>query len=56
MTAYWKSNLKGVALAALLRNKLGRLSFSELGEKLVLRRSEDLSVSYMGFALRTLLA
>lgn len=48
--------LRPSALTALVRNKLGRLSFSELGEKLVLRRSADLSVSYMGFALRTLLA
>jgi 2-polyprenyl-6-hydroxyphenyl methylase/3-demethylubiquinone-9 3-methyltransferase len=42
------------ALGALLRNKLGRLSYEGLGERLKLRRSNDLSVSYMGFALRSL--
>ncbi|HLD67426.1 MAG TPA: hypothetical protein VJA19_15410 [Pseudomonas sp.] len=39
---------------ALLRTKLGRLSFAELGKRLVLRESRDLSVSYMGFAVRSL--
>lgn len=39
---------------ALLRTKLGRLSFAELGKRLLLRESSDLSVSYMGFAVRSL--
>jgi 2-polyprenyl-6-hydroxyphenyl methylase/3-demethylubiquinone-9 3-methyltransferase len=38
------------ALNALVRNKLGRMSFAELGSKLKLKRSDDLSISYMGFA------
>jgi 2-polyprenyl-6-hydroxyphenyl methylase/3-demethylubiquinone-9 3-methyltransferase len=42
-----------VALGALVRNKLGKMSFAELGTKLKLKRSNDLSVSYMGFALRS---
>ena len=39
-------------VGALLQHKLGRLPFAELGEKLRLRQSRDLSISYMGFALR----
>ena len=39
------------ALSALVQNKLGRMSFAELGSKLKLKRSSDLSISYMGFAL-----
>ncbi|MGO4261629.1 hypothetical protein [Lysobacter sp. TAB13] len=38
---------------ALLRtsvNKLGRMSFADLGSKLKLKRSEHLSISHMGFA------
>jgi 2-polyprenyl-6-hydroxyphenyl methylase/3-demethylubiquinone-9 3-methyltransferase len=42
------------ALAALLRLKLGKMSFAEFGHKLVLRKSRDLSISYMGFAVRAL--
>jgi 2-polyprenyl-6-hydroxyphenyl methylase/3-demethylubiquinone-9 3-methyltransferase len=38
------------ALTALLRLKLGRISFGEMGQALVLARSRDLSLSYMGFA------
>lgn len=41
------------ALAALVRNKLGRMSFAELGSKLTLKQSSDLSISYMGYAVRT---
>ncbi|HEY5802456.1 MAG TPA: bifunctional 2-polyprenyl-6-hydroxyphenol methylase/3-demethylubiquinol 3-O-methyltransferase UbiG [Lysobacter sp.] len=41
------------ALAALVSNKLGRMSFAELGSKLRLRAGSDLSVSYMGYALRS---
>jgi 2-polyprenyl-6-hydroxyphenyl methylase/3-demethylubiquinone-9 3-methyltransferase len=40
------------AIAALLQHKLGRMRFDELGEKLRLRESRDLSISYMGYALR----
>lgn len=38
------------ALAALIGHKLGRMSFSELGDTLKLASSADLSLSYMGFA------
>lgn len=41
------------ALVALMRNKRGKLSFAELGTKLKLRQSRDLSISYMGFAVRS---
>lgn len=39
-------------LSALIRNKLGRMSFAELGTRIRLKQSSDLSISYMGFALR----
>ncbi len=39
-------------MAALLNNKLGRISFAELGTKVMLKHSSDLSISYMGFAIR----
>ena len=39
------------ALGAFVRHKLGSLSFAELGARLRLERSRDLSISYMGFAL-----
>lgn len=42
------------ALNGLVRNKLGKISFAELGTKLKLKRSNDLSISYMGYAIRTL--
>ncbi len=42
------------ALSGLLRNKLGKLSFAELGNKVKLRQSKDLSISYMGYSLRSL--
>lgn len=42
-----------VALVALVRNKLGNMSFAELGTTLKLKRSDDLSISYMGYALRS---
>ena len=38
------------ALTSLVRLKLGRISFGELGSTLVLAKSKDLSLSYMGFA------
>ena len=41
------------ALAAFARNKLGRLCFGELGERVRLEAGSDLSVSYMGFAIRS---
>jgi len=41
------------ALAAFAGHKLGRLGFGELGERVRLEASNDLSVSYMGFALRS---
>ena len=41
------------AAGALVRNKLGRMSFAELGSKLTLEQSSDLSISYMGYALRS---
>jgi 2-polyprenyl-6-hydroxyphenyl methylase / 3-demethylubiquinone-9 3-methyltransferase len=40
------------ALSALLQTKLGRMSFAELGSRLRLKASSDLSISYMGYALR----
>lgn len=40
------------AVAALVRLKLGRISFGEMGHALVLAKSGDLSLSYMGFATR----
>lgn len=42
-----------MALGALIRKKLGRMSFAELGSRLTLKQSSDLSISYMGFALRS---
>ena len=41
-------------LLALWRTKLGRMPFAELGRRLRLRESRDLSISYMGFAVRSL--
>jgi 2-polyprenyl-6-hydroxyphenyl methylase / 3-demethylubiquinone-9 3-methyltransferase len=43
------------ALASFVRLKLGRMSFGELGNAVVLARSRDLSLSYMGFATRPVL-
>jgi 2-polyprenyl-6-hydroxyphenyl methylase / 3-demethylubiquinone-9 3-methyltransferase len=42
------------AVLALVRTKLGRMRFAELGARLKLKASNDLSISYMGFALRSL--
>ncbi len=42
------------ALSALVQNKLGRMSFADLGARLKLKQSTDLSIAYMGFAVRTL--
>ncbi len=39
-------------LAAFVRLKLGKMSFAELGNKITLAKSRDLSVSYMGYAVR----
>lgn len=44
------ANSPFAALAALIGHKLGRMSFSELGDTLKLASSADLSLSYMGFA------
>jgi 2-polyprenyl-6-hydroxyphenyl methylase / 3-demethylubiquinone-9 3-methyltransferase len=41
------------ALRALLLKKLGRINFAQLGEKLTLKQSKNLSISYMGFARRS---
>jgi 2-polyprenyl-6-hydroxyphenyl methylase/3-demethylubiquinone-9 3-methyltransferase len=38
------------ALASLVRLKLGRISFGEMGSALKFANSKDLSLSYMGFA------
>jgi 2-polyprenyl-6-hydroxyphenyl methylase/3-demethylubiquinone-9 3-methyltransferase len=40
-------------LASLVWLKLGRIGFGELGRQLVLAKSKDLSLSYMGFAARS---
>jgi 2-polyprenyl-6-hydroxyphenyl methylase / 3-demethylubiquinone-9 3-methyltransferase len=40
------------ALRALLLKKLGRINFAQLGEKLSLKQSKNMSISYMGFARR----
>jgi len=40
------------ALASLARLKLGRISFGEMGRTFVLAKSRDLSLSYMGYAVR----
>lgn len=42
------------ALSALVQTKLGRMRFAELGARLKLKAGKDLSISYMGFALRSL--
>jgi 2-polyprenyl-6-hydroxyphenyl methylase/3-demethylubiquinone-9 3-methyltransferase len=36
----------------LWQRKLGRISYAELGKRLAFRRGNDLSVSYMGYALK----
>ncbi len=38
------------ALNALIRLKLGRINFGEMGTRLVMAKSRDLSLSYMGYA------
>jgi 2-polyprenyl-6-hydroxyphenyl methylase/3-demethylubiquinone-9 3-methyltransferase len=40
------------ALRALIRHKLGTMTFTELGTRIKLKQSGNLSISYMGFALR----
>jgi 2-polyprenyl-6-hydroxyphenyl methylase/3-demethylubiquinone-9 3-methyltransferase len=40
------------ALASLVRLKLGRIDFGQLGKDITLAQSKDLSLSYMGFAAR----
>ena len=42
------------ALASFVRLKLGRISFGDMGNAIVLARSRDLSLSYMGFAARSM--
>jgi 2-polyprenyl-6-hydroxyphenyl methylase/3-demethylubiquinone-9 3-methyltransferase len=44
------------AAAAFICLKLGRISFADMGHTLVLAKSKDLSLSYMGFATRASLA
>lgn len=44
------------ALAGIVQKKLGRITFEQLGERLTLRESRDMSVSYMGYAVRSLRA
>lgn len=44
------------AISALLQTKLGRMRFDTLGTRLKLKPSRDLSISYMGFAQRSLRA
>lgn len=39
-------------IASFCKTKLGRMSFEELGKRVHLRESRDLSISYMGYALR----
>ena len=36
-----------------VRQKLGRISYAELGSKLILTESKDLDISYMGYAVRS---
>jgi len=43
------------ALRALIQNKLGRMTFAELGERIKLKQGDDLSISYMGVAVRAAL-
>jgi 2-polyprenyl-6-hydroxyphenyl methylase/3-demethylubiquinone-9 3-methyltransferase len=43
-------------IGGLLRKKLGKINFAELGSRLKLQQSNDQSVSYMGFAVRSLKA
>lgn len=38
------------ALASLVKLKLGKISFGEMGHAMVMTKSRDLSLSYMGFA------
>ena len=45
-----------VAIIAVAQKKLGTISFATLGSRLKLKQSRDLSVSYMGFAVRSLRA
>jgi 2-polyprenyl-6-hydroxyphenyl methylase / 3-demethylubiquinone-9 3-methyltransferase len=42
------------AVLAFVRQRLGRINFSELGSRLEIGQSRTLSISYMGFALRSL--
>jgi 2-polyprenyl-6-hydroxyphenyl methylase/3-demethylubiquinone-9 3-methyltransferase len=45
-----------IAIIALAQRKIGAISFATLGSRLKLKQSRDLSVSYMGFAVRSLRA
>lgn len=42
------------SLLAIFQQKLGIIDFAELGSKLKLKQSKDISISYMGFAVRSL--
>lgn len=43
-----------VALGVLAQKKFGGISFAEMGERLRLKESRNLAMSYMGFAVRSL--
>ncbi|HYN53618.1 MAG TPA: bifunctional 2-polyprenyl-6-hydroxyphenol methylase/3-demethylubiquinol 3-O-methyltransferase UbiG [Methylotenera sp.] len=43
------------SLLAITQQKLGYINFAELGSKLKLKQSKDISISYMGFAVRSLM-
>lgn len=42
------------ALIALVRRKLGNISFAEFGNKIQLQESKNLAIAYMGFSVRAL--
>lgn len=44
------------AIVGVLRKKIGAIDFTQLGANLLLRRSRDMSISYMGYAVRALQA
>jgi len=44
------------SILAIAQQKLGLINFAELGSKLKLKQSKDTSISYMGFAVRSLKA
>lgn len=42
------------ALFAIAQQKMGYINFAELGRKLKLKQSKDISIAYMGFSVRSL--